>query len=163
MALQNSWYAVADFIDSRGQSSSVRVRVSETDAEAWLNAADNTARASTDVGVLFIRIAALSAATLYKRYVTLEVEDDAPAIPAPDDNIYNFDKLAVSFQAGLDNYSMTIPARDDANYTVGSDGVSVILGASGTTEIQNFVTAFEGTVVAKNGGTPTVRKITVIR
>lgn len=163
MAIQSSYFAVAEFIDSRSQSSAVRVRIPKAKADLWYNAADATARAATDVGLLFNALNGLSSAYMYKTYVVLEDEQDAPAVPAPDSNIYNFDKLGVSFRAGLDNYSMTIPARSDANYTVNTDGVSVILGATGTAQVQDFVTRFQANVLAKNGGTPVVTKITVVR
>src|SRR5690606_17559897 len=98
----------------------------------------------------------------YKRWVSMIDETDNVTHPPADDNIYNFDKLGVHYKAGIDNYVITIPGRDDDDYTVAEDGITVIIsGAGATAAVTNFITRFEATAVGKNGGAPNVTKIVV--
>lgn len=162
MAVTSQYFAVIDLIDSRKQISTVRTRVKSADAVAWLGAANAAARDGTTVGALFASIAGLSSAVVNKKYVSLEDESDAPA-PVPDDNVYNFDKLGTSFAGGIDNYSSSIPARKDTAYNVGTDGVTVVIGAGATAETTEYITRFNAVVLAKNGQSGTVTKMTVTR
>jgi len=162
MAITSQYFAVIDLLDSRKQISTVRVRVKTADAVAWLGAATPALRDATAVGLLLNAIAGLSSAVVNKKYVSLE-DESASLAPAQDDNVYNFDKLGSSFSGGIDNYSSSIPARKDTAYTVSTDGVTVILGALGTAEVQEYVTRFNASVLAKNGANATITRITVTR
>lgn len=142
-------------IDSQRKLSTFQIRVNEVDAAAWLEAADETARGATDIGVFQTRILALTAANFVSSGVQLLVEDDAYAAPAADDNVYHFDKLTVGYKVGLRNYVVTIPARDDAAYTVANNGVEVILSGGGAAAaITNFIASFEAVAYDVNGDGP---------
>lgn len=163
MALVTTWRASVSFGDSRKKLADVSVRISEGDGKAWINAVDQAARDATDVGDFFAATAGLSSGTPFTKAVTMEQEDENAVFPTADLNIYNFDKLGVGFKALLDNYNMTIPARDDSAYTVSEDGVTVILtGAGATAEVTAFIAAFNGLVLGKNGGTGTVITMQVV-
>jgi len=90
--------------------------------------------------------------------IRLVTEDDAVTFPDFDSDIFIFDKLAVHYSSGFDNYQVTIPGRDSANYTMESDAVHVnpTLGL-----VDEFISRFEAVVLAKNGGAATVSSITV--
>lgn len=164
MATVSSYWASVSGRDSRNKSVDISVRVNETDAQAWLTAADATARGLTDVGVLLNKLLGLSGIFAYKRWVSLIDEADNVTHPPADDNIYNFDKLAVSYKAGIDHYVLTIPGRLDTAYNVADDGVDVIIsGAGASAATTDLITAFNATVKGKNGSDAVVERIYVQR
>jgi len=152
MARIFQWWAFMSLIDSRQKTTSVRWRVSELDAETWGTAESDTIRNTTEIGIMMAAIEGLSSSVVVERGVEMSDIDDAAVAPTPDANVYNFDKLTVGIQAGLDHYTMTIPGRDDAAYNVGGDGVTVILsGAGASAATTAFVAAVPDAYVGKNG------------
>lgn len=149
--------------DCRKKTTSRSLRVSETDAEAWLNAADDAAREATAVGLLLDAFGDMSDGL--EQTISVEAAlDFPPAFPAKDTDIYNFDQLTVTARnAAQQPTTITIPARSAAAYTVESDGVTVILGASGTAQVQNLVTRLEATWKDNDGEALVVEKIVVSR
>jgi len=161
MAYQDKWVAFLNIGDSREKITPVEFYVSAADAVLYLEAAAGAARAATDVGVLIAAAFGLSDGTLMSQGVRLVQEDDTAVFPPASAEVYNFDKLATSYQAGFKNYSQSIPARDMAAVTVESDGVTVIIGASGSGEVQAFEDAFNDTALGENGASATLRKMYV--
>lgn len=162
MAAVTRHYANLTLGDSASKRYNFRIRVNSTDGQAWLEAADPSARAATDIGVMFGKVMALTALNLEKSSVTLEDTDDAFAFPAPDSNIYGFDKLATQLKAGLKNYTLTIPGRDDAAYNVSPDGLTVLIdGAGASAATTEFITALEAVMLADNGDTVNVQGMRV--
>jgi hypothetical protein len=151
--------------DSRKKTTDVRWRVAdEVDGEAFFTAETDILRDATDTAQLGFKIAALSGCTVLGRGVTFIQENDAAVFPALEDHVFIFDKLLVSYDAGLDAYNLTIPGRKGSAYTVGSDGVTVIIeGAGAAAAVTEFITAFEGGALAKNGEVPNVQEIIVAR
>lgn len=163
MAVISTYRATISMRDSRGISTDWSARVSDADAQEWLDAADATARGLTKVGLLLNAVPQLSGCFAYKRSVVLEDFTDNVTQPAADANIYNFDKLNVSYQAGTVRRTITIPGRDPDDYNVASDGVTVIItGADATAKVTNFITQFEDTYVDINGYSPVVVEIKVV-
>lgn len=157
MALINKYVASVTYRDGVQRDSVVSVYVSEADAEAWITAADETARTATDVGTLFEKMDALVAGTLIRRSVSLEQLVDLPANPA--DDILRGNKLAVEFIADGRNYVMTIPCRNPASFTQKDDSLEVELGTGAA--VPAFITAFQNVAVTRAGDSVTVRRIRV--
>lgn len=145
MALVDLHYAYVTLGDSRKKTTTFRARVSAADATAYFGAATQILKDGTPVGQLLLSIEDMSAGTLISKGVVLDTIDDAAVFPDPDDNVYNFDKLMIHYQAGIRNYHLSIPARDDAAYTVASDGVTVLLDDD--QQVIDLVSRFNATVL----------------
>jgi hypothetical protein len=111
--------------------------------------------------VLVAAAAALSLGVGVKVTCGSAFVDNLAVPPDVDQYVFPFDKLGISFRADGENYVSSIPARNNANISVGSDGISVILGAGGTTEVQDFVTAFEAIVLSEELAAATITQITI--
>jgi hypothetical protein len=144
--------------DSRQKITEVSFRVSAADATAYFGAVTQILKDATDVGQLLLSVEDLSACSMMGKGVRLVTKDDAVDFPGSDTDIFNFDKLAVHYNAGFDNYQMTIPGRDSANYTMESDAVHVNLTLG---LVDEFVARFNANVLAKNGVAATITTITV--
>lgn len=145
MALVDLHYAFVTFLDSRGKQSTAQFRVSSTDASAYYGALTQILKDATTVGQLLLSFEDLSAGVMLSKGVRLETIEDTASPPAPDDNIYHFDKLVVHYHAGIKNHWVSIPSRADANYTVAADGVTVILDDAAM--VADFVSRFDAVVL----------------
>lgn len=144
--------AYASYVDSQKKTSVHSIFVNAADARAFVAAADETARAATDIGVYFAAVDALIEAAPVDRGIRFNTKNDALVIPATDDEIFNFDKLTVGWSSGLDNYSLTIPARDMAAVTVvGRNGDCELA----TGAVQTWIQAFLDVAVSKSGDAAT--------
>lgn len=159
MALVDYHFAKITLGDSRKKETTVRFRVTSTDAAAYFGALTQILKDGTELGQFFLSIEDLAAGTFRGKGVELVTIDDAIGFPAPDDNVYAFDKLLVSYTAGGNGYNMSIPTRDDAVYSVATDGVTVILEDGA--EVEDFVTRFATVVLSKYGVAGAVQEITV--
>lgn len=158
MTLVDFHYAFVKFGDSRKKTTTVRYRVTAAAATAYFGAVTQILKDATPVGVLLVETENLAAGSMMGKGIELITVDDAQDFPDFDSDIFLFDKLAVHYNAGFDNYQVTIPTRDSANYTMESDGVHVnpTLGT-----VDNYIAAFNAVVIAKNGTGGTVTTITV--
>ena len=158
MALVDFHYAYAQFGDSRAKTTTVRIRVLSAEATAYFGAVTQILKDATPVGQLLLSLEDLSAGSMMGKGVSLLTADDTTTFPGSDSDIFTFDKLAVHYASGFDNYQFTIPCRDSANYTMESDGVHVnqTLGL-----VDEFISRLEAVGVAKNGGAMNVTAITV--
>jgi len=157
MAIVVQYWAKQTFLDSAKKSSTVETRWGSVAGDAWINAADATARNATAIGTFFLACAALVAAPNNEVAVEKRVINDAITYAAPDDNVYHFDKIALSLKSGLDIYTLTLPSRDDATYLVADDGVTIITTGDGASdEMVDLKSAIDGNLVVKNGGTATL-------
>lgn len=164
MAMVAEYWGKVAIGDSRQNITDFRVRLVDADAAAWLAAIGFAAKAATDAGVLMAAVGGLTAGTVFSYAVESSYVDDAAAFPAPDDNVYNFDKINVGFKAAMDRYTVTIPSRDDTAYNVGGDGVTVIISGGGASAATtDFVAAFNTSVEGKNGSAATVEKMYISR
>lgn len=161
--MPDSFHVTYSFMDSKKKLSAMEFQCSAADAMAYWAAADDAARAATNIGVHAINTQNLSLASLWSIQVKQVHDMAGRVIPIPDSAIYNHDKLTVYYQAGLENYVMTIPARDDNNYVVAGRQGDVVLAPDGTTEVEAFQTSFPGVVLGKNGEIGTVTGMRVVR
>jgi len=159
MALVDLHYAKITFGDSQKKEFTVRFRVASADAAAYFGALTQILKDATDLGQLFLSFEDLAEGTFRGKGVELVTIDDAITFPAPDDNVYGFDKLMVSYVAGGNSYNLSIPTRDDDAYTVATDGITLILDDGAL--VEDFVTRFNGLVLSKYGTAGTVEEITV--
>lgn len=160
--LECSWFMSNTNPKTRRQKiATVRYRVQEVIVTNYLAAADDAARAATAAGLLVAAANALSIGVPVRVTVGADFVDNAAVPPVADDFVFPFDKLGISFRADGENYVSSIPARNNANVTLGSDGISVILGALGTAEVQDFVTQFESIVLSEELAATTITQITV--
>jgi len=159
MAMVDQHYAFVTFGDSRQKTSDVTFRVTAADANAYYDALTQVAKDATQLGLFFLSLEDVSAGTMMGKGVKLVTIEDTAAFPDPNDNVYNFDKLYIAYAAGLNNYGLSIPARDDTVYIVASDGVTVDLTTP--TEVADLVSRFASVVISKYGVAGTVTEITV--
>lgn len=151
-------------IDSRKKVTARTVRVSPTDAEAWLDAADDAARQATDVGLLIAGFEDHSnASTVYRRVI--KADDFPDAIPPSDEaGAFNFDQFRVTFQADGRRQGFTVPARDNSSVNFSSDGFTVeIEGAGAEQATLDWVAAIEGALLGIDGGAATVESMKALR
>lgn len=160
MALQDFHYGFVKIGDSRKRTTDVVFRVNVIEAGLYYNATTQILKDATELGQLFLSVEQLSAGSMMGKGVRLITEDDTAAFPDPNDNVYIFDKLGLSYRAGFDNYSMTIPARDPANYDVADDGVTVL--ADAPQAVVDFIARFNAIVIGKNALAAVIEKITVV-
>jgi hypothetical protein len=162
MAFVTSYYAELSLGDSRKKDTPARIRVSKADYDAYNGAANFAAALLTPIGLYFAALSLLTASTVQAYKVYQETINDTGSYPAPDDNVYNFDKINVAFRAGLDNYNITIPGRDDTAYTVSTDGVTIITTDPGwTAAVEDYVTQFNAVALGKNGTAGVVQQMYV--
>lgn len=160
MALTDFHYAFIKFGDSRGKITEFRFRVTAADSLAYFEAVTQILKDGTDLGQFLLSVEDLSACSMMGKGTMLVTEDDAVTFPLPNEDVYIFDKLGVSYHAGFDNYQITIPGRDSTNYQVASDGVTVLQDAP--QQVVDFISRFNGMVLAKNGVQGTVDQILVV-
>ena len=158
MALVDIHHAFVSIGDSRKKTSTVRYRITAAQANTYFSAVTQILKDATPVGVLLVATEALAKGNMMSKGVVLETIDDAVGFPGYDTDIFNFDKLAVHYASGMDNYQVTIPTRDTTNYTMETDGVHVnpTLGL-----VDEYIAAFNAVVLGKNGVAGVVTEITV--
>lgn len=131
----------------------------------YVSSAALVAQDATGTGVIATLKAALALISLATNVnVIASVERPAGSAPIPtDDAAYNGNKLTVFFRDTTtgDKYQMTIPAVDPGSYntTTGTKTVILTVAEGGTTEIEDFVTAFEAAALSKDGNAVSVTKI----
>jgi len=145
----------------RNKLATVRWRVPEVVVTNYLAAADDAARAATAAGLLIAAADALSLGVGVRVTVGSAFTDQLAVPPDAADFVFPFDKFGISFRADGENYVSSIPARNDANVTVGSDGISVIIDGTATAEVQDFITQFESIVLSEEGAAATITQITI--
>jgi len=136
MAIVEQFLASLQLGDSsKGSLASGTMRVSATDARAYIAAADQTARDATKVGLLldsFIDVTRAAGTQGYKKWsVESNFINDAFARPDKDDAIYNSNKWKVTYQTtngGLPVIeSMYIPQYLITGVVMDADGISADL------------------------------------
>lgn len=128
--------------------------VAAADVTAYNAAADDAARAATDLGVFLAAEAALTSGVVKKVDVGFAYIQDAAIPPTISQKVFAFDKIGVQFQADGEYYSSSIPGRKNSAITMGADGITIDL-ADGAA-MQNYVAAFNTTILSEEGVQGTV-------
>lgn len=154
MALQEVGRASASVLDSAGKQASASFNISAADAEAWVAAADQTARDLTNAGKLLrtaLNITRAGGTNGEKAYEVCKIViNDAAAAPAADAGIYNSNKWKVTGRT----LNGVIPAIDTVyvpeylitGVVMESDGISALLTDA---PVSAFVTEFLATALSK--------------
>lgn len=164
MAIVDKYYAYVRLGMSDKKIATVKYWVTAASAIAYFSAVTQVLKDATAVGQLLLSIEDLSKGSMMGKGVELAGEDDAFTYPAVTEEAYAFDKLGVeAVTPEGEPMTLTIPARNEVNYTVSSDGITVVIsGGSATAEILEFVTQFNAAVRAKYGDTVEVEKMLVV-
>jgi hypothetical protein len=135
----------------RPQRASIDHYVTAAAVTAYNAAADDAARAATLIGALISAENALSIGVHEKVDVGFSYVDNAAIPPAVSVMAYAFDKIGVSFFADGEYYVSSIPARskDPAVVTLGSDGITIDTGAGASTEVTDYIAAFNAVVLSE--------------
>lgn len=146
MADQMVYEAFTTVKDSTGRSSTVTVRVSSTNGKAYVAAADDAARLATSVGTLLAAFEVLflgGDSAVFERGVRTRAVNDGFSPVDPDAEVYNSNKINIHYSSVVSGitrgFLLTIPQRDPADYTVSTDGVTIVQGLSDG--IDDLVTA----------------------
>jgi len=156
MAIVEQFIASLQVGDSASKLGSGSVRVSPTDARAYLAAADQTARDATKVGLLldsFIDVTRAAGTNGYRKYtVESNFINDAFAFPADDAAIYISNKWKVTGKttnAGLPVIdTFYIPEYLVTGVVMESDGISANLADE---PMANLVVQVLDTALSKYG------------
>lgn len=133
----------------RPQVASVDHYIPAAAVTAYNAAADDAARAATALGVFLAAENALTKGVEDKVDVGFSYVQNAAIPPAVSEFVFAFDKVGISFTADGEYYNSSIPARNDANITLSSDGVTVNLGAGASTEVTDYVAAFNTLILSE--------------
>lgn len=145
----------------RPQIASIDHYVPAAAVTAYNAAADDAARAATLIGALMVAENALTLGVEYKVDVGFVYTQDAALPPAVSEFVFAFDKVGVSFTADGEYYTSSIPARDNADITLSSDGVTVDTGAGASPEVTAYIAAFNGVVLSEEGVAATIANMYV--
>jgi len=156
MAIVEQFIASLQVGDSAKKLGSGSVRVSATDARAYIAALDQTARDATKVGLLldsFIDVTRAAATNYYRKYsVESNFINDAFDYPEPDDGIYISNKWRVTGKttnAGLPVIdSFYLPEYLITGVVMESDGISANLDDE---PMANLVVQLLDTALSKYG------------
>lgn len=156
--------------DSAKKKARVGLRVDSVDAKAYVAAADTAARDLTKVGLLIKAVEEMQlpvdAPSIYKRgldYGFLELPFAFPLFTA---GIYRSNKLKVDFSTSNNGLPatgfFTIPAYDESEITMESNGINVVLSGLGVTaEVTDLIVQVADTMLSSYGTAGAVIEITV--
>jgi len=133
----------------RPQVASVDHFVPAAAVTAYNAAADDTARAATLIGALLTAENDLTLGVEVSVSVGFAYVQDAALPPAVSEFVFAFDKVGVSFAADGEYYTSSIPARDNSNITLSSDGITVDTGAGASAEVTAYIAAFNAVVLSE--------------
>lgn len=154
MALIELGRASVQVGDSAKKLASASFLISAANAEAWVAAADQTARDATNAGKLLTRALNITRAAGTEGYKLYEVckivINDAFAFPASDAGVYNSNRWKVTGKttnAGVPALdTIYVPEYLITGVVMESDGISADLTDA---PISNFVTEFLATALSK--------------
>ncbi len=137
--------------------------VSAAAVTAYNAAADDAARAATEIGALVDAENALTLGVSVSVGVGFTYTDSAAFPPSPGTFAYAFDKIGVSFRADGENYVSSIPARvkDNAVIGISGDGINIDLGAAVTDEVEAYREAFNTVVLSEEAAAVTISGMNV--
>jgi len=133
----------------RPQVASVDHYVPAAAVTAYNAAADDAARAATLIGALLTAENALTLGVEVSVSVGFAYVQDAALPPAVSEFVFAFDKIGVSFAADGEYYTSSIPARDNADITLSSDGITIDTGAGASPEVLAYIAAFNAVVLSE--------------
>lgn len=154
------WFVSFNCIDGAKRSCGNTFYISETDAQEWLNAADDAARAASVVGLLQSKYDAMTDVALMTVNVGNEVVTiPIPAIPATD--VLRGNKLKFQVISALGKKrDYTIPGRRAAAYTQLSHSIECETGSP--VAMSNWISEYNADVLDFDGNSNTVTDVKVV-
>lgn len=153
----HSWFMSSKNAKSkRPQIASVDHYIPAAAVTAYNAAADDAARAATPLGQFLAAENDLTLGVEYKVDVGFAYVQNAAIPPAVSEFVFAFDKVGVSYTADGEYYTSSIPARNDANITLSSDGVTINTGAGASAEVTAYVAAFNTLILSEESVQGTV-------
>lgn len=149
MAFQEQYVAEIGFADARKKHTSRQFIVDATEAESWLDAADNAARLATTLGAWLEDVSQHSACEILYFGVSKRDVEDTITYPSDESNIFNFDQFGVSYSVNGRARQFTIPGRTDAAVNMASDGITVQDDTGGTQVTQDMVGGIASVLVSE--------------
>jgi len=135
----------------RPQVSTIEHYVPAAAVTAYNAVADDAARAATLIGALVTAEQNLSLGVTKSVSVGFDYVDNAALPPTVSEFAYAFDKVGTSFFADGEYYVSSIPARNDANITMSSDGITIDTGVGASAEVTAYIAAFNAVVLSEEG------------
>ncbi len=154
------WMSEVNPKSKTNKVSSITLNVTAASVTAYNGAADDAARDATAIGTLINTYTALTLGTL--KDVTAAFVYDQNALPPDVDAFaFEFDKFLIQSRDNVNTEAnkSSIPARDDEDISIESDGVTVQLADDG--DVAAFVTAYEAVVLSQDGNPLTIRMISI--
>lgn len=133
----------------RPQIASVTHYVAAAAVTAYNAAADDAAREATLIGALLVAENDLTKGVEVKVDVGFAYVQSAAIPPTVSEFVFAFDKIGVSFQADGEYYVSSVPARNDANLVMSSDGITIDTGAGASDEVNAYIAAFNAVVLSE--------------
>ena len=152
------WVLTISLIDGAKRDCGNSYYVGETDANDYNAAADDAARALTNIGIFIARYLTMTQANYVKAQVgKLILANPAPAYPAL--TVLRGNKLQFKNVAGGKNGFFNLPARSASAFTQTSG-----LDVSITTPLAmtNFVSAYDSTILNWDGDAELIRAAKVV-
>jgi len=140
----------------RPQRASIQHYVAAAAVTAYNAAADDAARAATLIGALITAENDLSIGVHERVDVGFSYVDNAAIPPTVSEFAYAFDKIGTSFQADGEYYVSSVPARNNANLVMSSDGITIDTGAGASDEVNAYIAAFNAVVLSEELSAATV-------
>lgn len=116
---------------------------------AYNAAADDAARLATSLGTFLAAEEALTNGVLKKVDVGFAYVQDAVVPPAVSEGVFAFDKIGIQFTADGEFYTSSIPGRNMDAITLSGDGITIDLGAGASTEVTDYVAAFNTLILSE--------------
>lgn len=133
--------------------------VTAASVTAYNAAADDAARSATAIGTLITALEDLTLGVVKSVEASFVYEQNL-APPVADTFAFDFDKFLISARDNINSHAVksSIPARDDADIVIQSDGVSVDITAP---DMSTFVAAYEAIVLSEDLNAVSVLRATI--
>jgi hypothetical protein len=147
------WVLSITLVDGAERTSVATFYVKQADAVAYNAAADDAARDATTLGQFIFKYTALTDMYTVAHQVGKEVViNPPPGFPA--DDVLRGNKLSFSTKHGGLGSAFTVPGRDATSYTQMGASVNILLDSP--TNMDDFVTAYNATIIDAFGNASTI-------
>lgn len=147
MANYPRWTASMTLRDYAERDSVWQVYVPEATAKLYFAAADKTARDATAIGGLFTKLLTVSKMKEVQRQVS--VIDEMAPVASVDVGVARGNKIVMYGQTGPDGWTLSVPGRDDASFTLKTNSIEIDIEEAG--DFKTFYEAVETVAVGKGG------------
>lgn len=147
MANYPRWFATVNLRDNANRPSSVQFYVPEATAKLYFAAADKTARDATAIGQLFTKL--LTTTEMAVESVSVSIVDETAPVVLPASGVVRGNKIVMNGLTGPDAFTISIPGRKAASYTLKTNSIDIDIEADG--DFKTFMQAMEGACLGRGG------------